>query len=78
MIQLELQFLETEIQTARDYGLNATDQRSDGLEELKDALELGANKLGLGEALKKGKEEYGEFKNAISQGARQAARRREN
>lgn len=45
MIQLELQFLETEIQTARDYGL-APGERPDGLENLKDLLDKGSDKLG--------------------------------
>lgn len=45
MIQLELQFLETEIQTAKDYGL-APGERPDGLENLKDLLDSGSNNLG--------------------------------
>lgn len=45
MIQLELQFLETEIQTARDYGL-APGERPDGLENLKDLLDKGSDNIG--------------------------------
>lgn len=45
MIQIELQFLETEIQTARDYGL-APGERPDGLENIKDLLDSGSNNLG--------------------------------
>jgi hypothetical protein len=44
MIQLELNFLETEIQTAADYGLVAG-EREDGLEQLKDALDRGASNI---------------------------------
>lgn len=44
MIQLELNFLETEIQTAADYGLKAG-EREDGLEQLKDALDRGASNI---------------------------------
>ena len=51
MIQLELQFLETEIQTARDYGL-MPGERPDGLENLKDILDKGSDKLGFGAAKK--------------------------
>jgi len=40
MIQLEIQLLETEIQTAQDYGLQPGD-RPDGLEDLKDMLKDG-------------------------------------
>jgi hypothetical protein len=47
MIQLEIQLIETEIQTAKDYGYNAGD-RPDGLEQFKDALNTGAEKMGLG------------------------------
>jgi hypothetical protein len=44
MIQLELQFLETEIQTARDYGLQAG-ERPDGLEKLKDFADKNATSV---------------------------------
>lgn len=75
MIQVELQFLETEIQTARDYGLQPGD-REDGLEQFKDILEKGADKLGLGAAVTEGKEAIKEFKNSVSDGARQASTNR--
>jgi hypothetical protein len=54
MIQLELQFLETEIQTARDYGLQAG-ERPDGLEKLKDFLDKNATGV-FGEAYKASKD----------------------
>jgi hypothetical protein len=77
MIQIEMQFLETEIQTAKDYGLQPG-EREDGLEQLKDILEKGADKLGLGETIKEGKEAIRDFKRSVSDGARQAATNREN
>lgn len=52
MIQLEIQLIETEIQTAKDYGYKPGD-RPDGLEQAKDALNTAANKLGLGDAISK-------------------------
>ncbi len=54
MIQLEIQLLETEIQTARDYGLQSGG-RPDNLENFKDAAEAGARKIGLGSAIDEGK-----------------------
>lgn len=54
MIQLELQFLETEIQTARDYGLQAG-ERPDGLEKLKDFIDKNGTSL-LGQAYTEAKE----------------------
>jgi hypothetical protein len=72
MIQLELQFLETEIQTARDYGLTAG-ERPDGLEKLKDALESGSDKLGLKGAISEVKKGAGSVLDGISEGARAAA-----
>jgi hypothetical protein len=51
MIQLEIQMLETEIQTAKDYGLKPGD-RDDKLEQFKDAVKSGAEKLGLGSTVK--------------------------
>lgn len=77
MIQLEIQFLETEIQTAKDYGLQPG-ERDDGLEQFKDILEKGAKKLGLDGAVKEGKEAVKEFKKGVSEGAQVAARKREN
>ena len=67
MIQLELQMLETEIQTAKDYGLVPSD-RSDKLEQFKDAIENGADKLGAGAAIKAGKDIVKEFKQGVSKG----------
>lgn len=46
MIQLEIQLIETEIQTAKDYGYKAG-ERPDGLENFKDILETGTEKMGL-------------------------------
>lgn len=77
MIQIEMQFLETEIQTAKDYGLKSG-EREDGLEQLKDILEKGGDKLGLGEAIQEGKEAIRDFKRSVSNGARQASTNREN
>jgi hypothetical protein len=84
MIQLELQFLETEIQTAKDYGLVAG-ERQDGLEQLKDALDRGASNIadatgfdyqGTKNEIKTG---VNKFLNNVSDGARaaQAGRRRD-
>lgn len=83
MIQLELQFLETEIQTAADYGL-AAGERQDGLEQLKDALDKGAsniaNATGFDYNAAKGEIRSGvnSFLDGVSEGARaaQAGRRR--
>ena len=44
MIQFEIQLLETEIQTARDYGLKPG-RRDDGLESLKDMIGQGFEKI---------------------------------
>jgi hypothetical protein len=52
MIQLEIQLIETEIQTAKDYGYKPGD-RPDGLEQAKDALNTAANKLGVGDVVSK-------------------------
>jgi hypothetical protein len=67
MIQLELQMLETEIQTAKDYGLN-DGERGDKLEQFKDAIENGSDKLGAGAAIKAGKDIVKEFKQGVSKG----------
>lgn len=45
MIQVEISFLETEIQTAKDYGLQKG-EREDGLEQFKDAIKKGASNIG--------------------------------
>lgn len=77
LIQLELQFLETEIQTARDYGLQAG-EREDGLEQLKDALDRGASNLSdaIGFDYDGAKNEINtgvnSFLNGVSDGARAA------
>jgi hypothetical protein len=63
MIQLELQFLETEIQTAADYGLKAGD-REDGLEQLKEALDRGASNIAAATGF-----DYNATKNQINTGA---------
>ena len=70
MIQLELQMLETEIQTAKDYGL-MDGERTDKLEQFKDALESGADKMGAGGAIKAAKETVKEFKQGVSRGIAQ-------
>jgi hypothetical protein len=70
MIQLELQMLETEIQTAKDYGL-ADGERTDKLEQFKDALENGADAYGAGGAIKAAKETVKEFKRGVSRGIAQ-------
>ena len=70
MIQLELQMLETEIQTAKDYGLSPG-ERTDKLEQFKDALEKGADALGAGDAIKAAKETVKEFKKGVSKGIAQ-------
>ena len=70
MIQLEIQLLETEIQTAKDYGL-APGDREDKLEQFKDSLEKGADALGAGGAIKAGKETIKEFYNGVNKGISQ-------
>jgi hypothetical protein len=77
MIQIEIQFLETEIQTAKDYGLQPG-EREDGLENLKDILEKGADELGLGEYIDQGKEAIDKTKNTISRVAAESNAKREN
>ena len=79
MIQLELQFLETEIQTAKDYGL-APGEREDGLENLKDMLDKGSDKLGdvFGVDVRGLKDEVdGAVKKALNAGSAAAGRARE-
>lgn len=70
MIQLELQMLETEIQTAKDYGL-ADGARGDKLEQFKDALEKGADAYGASGAINAGKEVVKEFKKGVTKGISQ-------
>jgi hypothetical protein len=67
MIQLELQMLETEIQTARDYGLTSG-EREDKLEQFKDALEKGADRLGLTPVIEAAKETTRSVYQGVSQG----------
>ena len=67
MIQLELQMLETEIQTARDYGLTSG-EREDKLEQFKDAIEKGADRLGLTPVIEAGKEATRSVYEGVSQG----------
>jgi hypothetical protein len=67
MIQLELQMLETEIQTARDYGLTSG-EREDKLEQFKDAIEKGADRLGLTPVIEVGKEATRSLYQGVSQG----------
>lgn len=82
MIQLELSFLETEIQTARDYGLQKG-EREDGLEQFKDAIESGSSKIGdaLGVDVKgtfdQAKNLSKTFYNSVSAGSIQAGRPKE-
>lgn len=82
MIQVEIQFLETEIQTAKDYGLQKG-EREDGLEQFKDAIKKGASNIGdaLGvdvkgtvDAVEKTSKK---FYNSVSSGSIQAGRPRE-
>lgn len=82
MIQVEIQFLETEIQTAKDYGLQKG-EREDGLEQFKDAIKKGASNIGdaLGvdvkgtvDAVEKTSKK---FYNSVSSGSIQAGRPKE-
>jgi len=73
MIQLEIQMLETEIQTARDYGLDKG-ARGDGLEQFKQALEKGAGALGLTPIIEEGKNATRSLYNGVSQGSISAVR----
>jgi hypothetical protein len=72
MIQLELQMLETEIQTAKDYGL-ADGARGDKLEQFKDALEKGADALGFKSVIDASKEGTASFLNGATRGASSVA-----
>lgn len=68
MIQLEIQLIETEIQTAKDYGYNAGD-RPDGLEQFKDALATGAEKMGLKDTVDAFNKTKDKFYKDVSKGA---------
>lgn len=72
MIQLELQMLETEIQTAKDYGLKDGD-RVDKLEQFKDAIEKVADSAGLKPIIDASKEATATFLNSASRSAGSAA-----
>jgi hypothetical protein len=82
MIQVEIQFLETEIQTAKDYGLQKG-ERDDGLEQFKDAIKKGTSNIG--EALgvdakgtvKAVENASKKFYNSVSSGSNQAGRPKE-
>ncbi len=69
MIEIEIQFLETEIQTARDYGLNATDTRRDGIQDFVNKAKEGAEKLGLGGAIEEFTKAKESFYKGVSSGA---------
>jgi hypothetical protein len=75
MIQIEIQLIETEIQTANEYILSAQDRagRADRLEQFKDAFEGAADTLGLGDALKAGKEAFSGAKDTVSEVLQSAA-----
>lgn len=68
MIQLEIQMIETEIQTAKDYGFKPGD-RADGLEQFKDVLNTGAQKMGLGDVVSGFNKTKESFERGISSGA---------
>jgi hypothetical protein len=68
MIQLELQMLETEIQTAADYGLTPG-QRADRLEQFKDILEKGTTAMGLQPIIDASKQAVSSGLEGISRGA---------
>ena len=72
MIQLEIQLIETEIQTAKDYGFKPGD-RPDGLEQFKDALATGAEKMGLGDVVNTVNNAKNKVFNGISSGAEAGA-----
>ena len=82
MIQLEIQLLETEIQTAKDYGLQPGD-RPDGLEDLKDMLKDGtsafdaATGLNVSGAITEFDNAINQFADTASASAAQASTNRE-
>lgn len=69
MIQLEIQLLETEIQTAKDYGINPGDRGNDGLQSLSDGIDRFATALGLDDELATAKQTIDGLKNTMSEGA---------
>lgn len=77
MIQLELQLLETEIQTAKDYGLEPG-TRADGLEQLRDIVASTANQLGFSGAINEINQEKNKILNAVSSGSYIGAANRES
>jgi hypothetical protein len=70
MIQLEIQMLETEIQTAKDYGLK-DGERADKLEQFKDSLEKVADTVGLTPVLTATKEAAASAYNGVTRGITQ-------
>jgi hypothetical protein len=82
MIQFEIQLLETEIQTARDYGLESGD-REDGIENFKDLVSKGiasvdtASGLGIGAAIQQVDSSLNQFADTVSSSAAQASTNRE-
>jgi hypothetical protein len=82
MIQFEIQLLETEIQTARDYGLESGD-REDGIENFKDLVSKGiasidtASGLGIGDAIQRVNSSLNEAVNTVSSTGAQASTNRE-
>jgi hypothetical protein len=68
--------IETEIQTAKDYGYNAGD-RPDGLEQFKDALETGAEKMGLSSTIKAFNKTKKKFYKDVTKGASVASANRQ-
>jgi hypothetical protein len=69
MIEIEIQFLETEIQTARDYGLNSSDTRSDGIQDFVNRAKEGAEALGFKETLDAFETGKNKFYQGVSNGA---------
>ena len=76
MIQLELQMIETEIQTAKDYGLQPGD-RADGLEQFRDMVTSGAQTLGFGGVISEFNQTKDTFYKDVSTGASIASANRE-
>lgn len=76
MIQLEIQMIETEIQTAKDYGFKPGD-RPDGLEEFKDILNSGTNKMGVGGVITEFNKTKDSFYDGIRTGSTTAAANRQ-
>jgi hypothetical protein len=76
MIQLELQLVETEIQTAKDYGLQPG-ERDDGLEQFKDAVAAGAERMGLSGTIDTFNQTKDKFYSDVSSSASSAAANRQ-